>query len=471
MSKKLLLADDSITIQKVIQITFAHEDYDLTITDNGDAALDKAREIKPDLILADVYMPGKDGYALSSAVKQDPDLRNTTVLLLTGSFEPFDEEKAKLCQADAWIEKPFESQALIDKVEELLTAAAASETEEPISEEDLQDESQAMEKEALVDFDQALKETDDEFADFSFEEEPISPEVALSDKSEGSSWSVAEVDEPPMETEETEELTFEGEPFPVHEMESPQADEFEESGLSDGSGEKSFEDEEDNVFASAPIDWQNSEDAESQPEVVGEAFGDEEGEASAVEFAAWQDYELEDAESAQGLDDVTLDDEDEEVLALQDEDILETEDLEPVLNEQTLASWSRDQSPYEETRSEQEEGFDTPPSEALEHLDEKEETLTHEDDHIEPMPDQTPEEEILEEQSVVMSAGEPSVNSELGVSSLSEKDMEEIVERVAQKVVEGLAGSILEKIAWEVVPDLAESLIREEIRKIKEAVV
>src|SRR5210317_281174 len=123
MSKKLLLADDSITIQKVIQITFAHEDYDLTITDNGDAALAKAQELKPDLIMSDVYMPGKNGYELTSAIKQDPDLQHIPVLLLAGSFEPFDEDKARSCKADAWIEKPFESQNLIDKVAELLSAA------------------------------------------------------------------------------------------------------------------------------------------------------------------------------------------------------------------------------------------------------------------------------------------------------------------------------------------------------------
>ena len=72
MSKRLLLADDSITIQKVIQITFAHEDYELTITDNGDAALAKALEIKPDLVMTDIYMPGMNGYELTTAIKQNP---------------------------------------------------------------------------------------------------------------------------------------------------------------------------------------------------------------------------------------------------------------------------------------------------------------------------------------------------------------------------------------------------------------
>ena len=126
MSKKLLLADDSITIQKVIGITFANEDYDLTIVDNGDAALQKAQADKPHLILADVFMPGKNGYELCAAVKQDPNLQNVPVLLLTGTFEPFDEEKAVSSGANGWIAKPFESQSLIEKVEALIGGAVSS---------------------------------------------------------------------------------------------------------------------------------------------------------------------------------------------------------------------------------------------------------------------------------------------------------------------------------------------------------
>ena len=117
MSRKLLLADDSITIQKVIGITFANEDYQLAIVDNGDAALEKARAERPDLILADVFMSGKNGYEVAAAVKQDPALQGVPVLLLAGTFEPFDEEKAVSSGADSWISKPFESQALIAKVE------------------------------------------------------------------------------------------------------------------------------------------------------------------------------------------------------------------------------------------------------------------------------------------------------------------------------------------------------------------
>lgn len=120
MGYKLLLADDSITIQKVVGIIFANEDYELTVVDNGDAALEKARELLPDILLVDALMPGKTGYEVCEAVRNDPALKHIPLLLLSGAFEPFDEEKARQSGADDYISKPFESQHLIDKVKRLI---------------------------------------------------------------------------------------------------------------------------------------------------------------------------------------------------------------------------------------------------------------------------------------------------------------------------------------------------------------
>ncbi len=120
MGYKLLLADDSITIQKVVAIIFANEDYDLTVVDNGNVALDKAREFRPDVILVDALMPGKSGYDVCREIRQDRVLKDIPLLLLVGAFEPFDEEKASLSGADDHISKPFESQSLIEKVKNLV---------------------------------------------------------------------------------------------------------------------------------------------------------------------------------------------------------------------------------------------------------------------------------------------------------------------------------------------------------------
>jgi CheY-like chemotaxis protein len=128
MPKKVLLADDSITIQKVIGITFANEDIALTTVDNGADAIATAKRVRPDLILADVVMPGKNGYEVCEYVKHSPDLRGTPVLLLAGTFESFDEAEMARVGADGYITKPFESQTLIDKVHELISRAQPDKT-------------------------------------------------------------------------------------------------------------------------------------------------------------------------------------------------------------------------------------------------------------------------------------------------------------------------------------------------------
>ena len=125
MSIKILLADDSITIQKVVGIIFGGEDYTLTVVDNGKAAVEKARELNPDVLLIDALMPGMSGYEVCEAVRATPALASKPILLLTGSFEPFDETKAKSCGADDFLAKPFESQQIVTKVKELFDLGAS----------------------------------------------------------------------------------------------------------------------------------------------------------------------------------------------------------------------------------------------------------------------------------------------------------------------------------------------------------
>src|SRR5262245_14939661 len=120
MPKTLLLADDSVTIQKVVGISFANEDVRLVMVDNGDAAIARARQERPDVILADVVMPGKSGYEVCEAIKADPNLQHIPVLLLTGTFEAFDEARAARVGAAGHVAKPFESQVLVEKVKRLL---------------------------------------------------------------------------------------------------------------------------------------------------------------------------------------------------------------------------------------------------------------------------------------------------------------------------------------------------------------
>ncbi len=124
MPKTLLLADDSVTIQKVVGISFASEDITLVTVDNGTAAVAKAKEVRPDIVLADVVMPGLNGYEVCRQIKSDPTMRHVPVLLLTGTFEAFDEVRAREAGSDGHITKPFEAQALVDLVNARLAASA-----------------------------------------------------------------------------------------------------------------------------------------------------------------------------------------------------------------------------------------------------------------------------------------------------------------------------------------------------------
>ena len=128
MSRTILLADDSVTIQKVIELTFMDEDYEVVAVGNGDDALEKLDEITPDFVIADVHMPGADGYDVT---KQSKSLRpEVPVLLLVSTFEPFDEEKARKSGCDAFLKKPFDSQELQQLVERLSAEAAGEATVE-----------------------------------------------------------------------------------------------------------------------------------------------------------------------------------------------------------------------------------------------------------------------------------------------------------------------------------------------------
>lgn len=129
MSKKLLLADDSVTIQKVVNLTFADEGIEVITAGDGKTALQMLSETAPDLVMADVNMPGLSGYELCEQIKSHESLKKTPVILLVGSFEPFDEEEARRVGADDFLTKPFQSiRQLVNKVTTLLESAANGQT-------------------------------------------------------------------------------------------------------------------------------------------------------------------------------------------------------------------------------------------------------------------------------------------------------------------------------------------------------
>jgi len=124
---RLLLADDSITIHKVVELVLSGEGFEIKLTSDGEDALAAIPSFGPDIVLADVEMPKMNGYLLCEKIKQDPSTARIPVLLLAGAFEPFDEESAKKVGADGFVIKPFDAQELISKIHDAIASAAARE--------------------------------------------------------------------------------------------------------------------------------------------------------------------------------------------------------------------------------------------------------------------------------------------------------------------------------------------------------
>lgn len=132
--RKLLLADDSATIQKVVDLTFADEGVRVVAVGNGQEAIDQILEFAPDIVLADVFMPSPNGYEVCEYVKTHEKLKHIPVMLLVGSFEPFDEAEARRVGADDILTKPFQSiRRLIDRVGSLVSSPSV-EKERPTAE-------------------------------------------------------------------------------------------------------------------------------------------------------------------------------------------------------------------------------------------------------------------------------------------------------------------------------------------------
>jgi CheY-like chemotaxis protein len=130
MRRTILLADDSVTIRKIVELTFGGTDIRVESVGSGKEALERLKDLRPDLALLDVVMPGPTGYDVCRAIKASP--RPVPVLLLAGTFEPFDAALARDCGSDGHVTKPFDARQLVERVETLLAAGSARRRRSPL---------------------------------------------------------------------------------------------------------------------------------------------------------------------------------------------------------------------------------------------------------------------------------------------------------------------------------------------------
>jgi CheY-like chemotaxis protein len=416
MSRTILLADDSLTIQKVVELTFADTEYDVVAVSSGDDLLQRLPETRPDLVICDVIMPGKDGYEVCQEIKSNSDFLHLPVILLTGTFEPFDRDRAIAVGCSEIITKPFEAKKLVDAVERLAATPAAPPPQAAESQEIGPDELTASDAdEALEDTDVSQEFGPAEVAEAEFGEEDavqmadaeddlpsVEPpeeyqpaEFDLDDEVSAVEWDspdLPEVEEPPStdhfsdltpdpaqtlaageidairRTEEIEAISFEDEAVPVDE---PFVDAVEAAGPFSPAGDAA----EANQEIDAEVD-----SSKTTPIDVGAVMVDHQPDPEAE-----TDFELEDEPGEDSLADTDTQDFDDEPGedAMDDADTQDFGDKPPI-----------DEGPQE--------------------------------------------------------------------VSLSDED----IDRIARRILE-LATDRIENIAWDVIPDMAEVVVRERVREIE----
>lgn len=436
MSKrKLLLADDSITIQKVVNLTFADEGIEVISVGDGNSAMDKLREGLPDLVMADVNMPGLNGYEICENIKQTENSKEIPVILLVGSFEPFDEDEAERVGANDYLTKPFQSiSQLVDKVSGLLK----------LEEEDLEDtaempsnnggathlENDLEEAEPATskDFRLAGDEFDDEIIQTSqigsvpvgdaakFEAGPEKPKIVDDELIE---------DQPTNLDVSNEESDLQSEMALDDEMASEFSEPFTEVNVEDFNKtqpltnsdiqEMAIEDD-----SSESIEFEEYKSSEPATTEVDNNFEDIsaelDGEASSEEFVQLEDekFELPMPEAAS-------------VLELDELNLLDLPPLEESSEEAEVAE--------EPINQEQAIG-----EKAASYFADEE------------------EKKRFVETSIIGDSSETS-------NSLDESVSSEMVADITKKVVERLSERAVREIAWEVVPELAELIIKKMVEE------
>ncbi len=131
MPHTLLLADDSLAIQRVVELTFASEDVRVVAVGDGQQAIERLTSERPDIVLADIAMPLADGYAVAEFVRSNPAIRDVPVLLLAGAFDIVEESRLGASGARGVLVKPFEPHVVISRVKELLGLAPAADASPP----------------------------------------------------------------------------------------------------------------------------------------------------------------------------------------------------------------------------------------------------------------------------------------------------------------------------------------------------
>jgi DNA-binding response OmpR family regulator len=137
MPYKLIVADNSVTVQKAIQLAFSGPEFEVYPFEDGEAVVKSLSQIKPDVVLLSLSLASKDGYEVSAYLRSQEEFNQTSLILFRGAFEAVDQEKLSRFSYDEMIQKPFDSEKLVQLVKDTIDKRKGPVTfpEEPILDE------------------------------------------------------------------------------------------------------------------------------------------------------------------------------------------------------------------------------------------------------------------------------------------------------------------------------------------------
>lgn len=409
--RKLLLADDSVTIQKVVNLTFADEGIEVFAVGNGNDAVDRLMEIAPDLVMADVNMPGLNGYQVCERIKQNERFKNTPVILLVGSFEPFDEQEAQRVGADDFLTKPFQSiRQLVSKVTDLLERTG---------------EQAEMSSSAAA----------SSFADTQEMPQPVTAEPA---PYEAPRYDDAEIDDEMIQTNSPSSFAFDEAPkFASRNYVEPREEDYGKT---------------------QPLSAADLREIEPAPdEPVNDSPEQSAGEASPPQTASVYDSDDDDDLLEIPFDEDEFEDEEEEA------EIVQAQTASPTSGESYEAEAAGEMTPTAEAEN-------IEPQAQTENI-QAVEAETVQPDESESAPaemESAPPEEIESTPPAEAESASPS-DTMAAASAASNQLSPEMIDAIAQRVIEKLSASAVKEIAWEVVPQQADVIIKKMVEeKLKE---
>jgi CheY-like chemotaxis protein len=428
MSSTILLADDSLTIQKVVELTFADTDYEVIAVASGDDLLQRLPDCRPDIVICDVIMPGRDGYDVCQEIKSSPEWLHLPVILLTGTFEPFDRDRALAAGCSEIVTKPFEARKLVDAVERLAAAAAAPPAPPSFEDEPLADHQVTPPPPIMV---------------------PEELTQELEDTAVSSEYGFHAADDNAAET-------------PPEPMVAP---------TDDGLDTVDFEAPEDHLAFDLMEESDTTAHEVDEPEPIPQADGGEVFQDFTADVAETAEIaEAADTVAAADLNEM-MDGVDDEVFQVQPD----TPEIEPIAADAAAGEPFLDEpsgvlevSPPEvdpehskttpinvasvmATGAAEEDGSE---------MDEDEISNAQTQDFEEPVDMREPAPVASEAPAVT----EPEVAAPQAEVGLTDAD----VDRIAHRLLE-LAGDRIERIAWDVIPDMAEIVVRERVREIEDS--